>query len=150
MLALEELSLHLETAQRFVSGVFSSKFSSHIYHYTIKPEDYRRSTPEERSFVKQYKLRLLAAFNNKCAICRRDDNDIDLDHCWLPKAAGGRFIMKRRNGQAVINAVPLCQKCNRTKKTKSPSEVWSQKQIKYIEQTLTKFSQVVDNVQEFV
>jgi 5-methylcytosine-specific restriction endonuclease McrA len=81
----------------------------------VEEEDYERNNEVDRNFVKKYKLRLLGHFGNKCACCGRDDNGVDVDHYFIPKAKGGNFILKLSDGRQILNAVPMCESCNRSK-----------------------------------
>ncbi len=53
-----------------------------------------------------------------CATCGADDNGLDLDHFFIPKSKGGNFVLKRKDGVLINNAVPMCETCNRTKGNK--------------------------------
>lgn len=93
--------------------------SSDREDYIILGRDFARGTSKERSFVKKYRNILFGLYNNQCAVCKAT-NSLDLDHFGIPKYEGGCFVMHHRNGMKVCNAVPLCEKCNRSKGKKPP------------------------------
>ena len=113
MAALGYLALHRR--QRYWRQVRRVSVDDHRDAYVIEDDDYRRGNPKEHLYRKMFQLRLLEAFGNRCARCGHNDNGVDLDHFFLSKNEGGCFIMRHRNGHLVNNAVPLCQRCNRSK-----------------------------------
>ena len=84
----------------------------------ITPTDFDRDNEADRGYRKMFLLRLLTHFGNRCPVCDRDDRGLDLDHFFLPKSAGGNFVLLRRDGVRINNAVPMCESCNRRKGTR--------------------------------
>lgn len=84
--------------------------------YKIKLRDYKRNNADERYYRQKYLLPLLRCFDCRCAVCGSDEDGLELDHFWVPKAKGGNFLLKLNNvNKLVNNGVPLCQSCNRQK-----------------------------------
>ncbi len=81
----------------------------------VVEEDYKRDNEKDRSFRTLYFLRLLQHFECKCAHCGAVDNGVDIDHYFIPKCKGGNFLLKHKCGATILNAVPLCKTCNRSK-----------------------------------
>jgi hypothetical protein len=84
----------------------------------IKEEDFVRENKIDRAFRKKLLLTLLSHFGCRCVLCGDNKNGLDLDHAILPKSRGGNFVLRLITGQIVLNAIPLCQSCNRSKGAK--------------------------------
>ncbi len=100
--------------------------------YLIEKEDFERQSQKDREFLKKFKLRLIAAFANKCAKCAADSNGVDIDHFFIPKSKGGCFLMQTKSGRIVCNALPLCESCNRSKSDSPPLAFFKMAEIKII------------------
>ncbi len=107
--------------------------SSSSCYYHIDQVSYRRNTARERRFKSEYLLRLLKAFDCRCAWCSADDNGLELDHFFVPKCEGGEWILKEKTeaGGMVkrLNAMPLCSSCNRKKRERPASKIMSEDAI---------------------
>jgi len=98
--------------------------------YATTSLSYKRYTAKESHFKRAYMLRLLRAFDCRCAACGAEDNGLELDHFFVPKAKGGTFVLTYAiSNTDRLNAMPLCITCNRDKKD-HPASVWlSREQI---------------------
>ncbi len=85
--------------------------------HTPREEDFVRENKVDREFRKRLLLPLIGCFQNKCALCGTDGNGLDLDHAIVPKSKGGNFVLSTPSGPR-LNAIPLCQSCNRSKGAK--------------------------------
>lgn len=98
----------------------------------VRDDDYDRGSRIDREFMKRLKLPLLSFFGCRCAMCGCQDNGCDIDHYFIPKAKGGNFVMLLLDGRLSMNAVPLCEACNRSK---------GKKIIEYSPEVLNKLKQ---------
>lgn len=101
--------------------------------YVLDQNSHKRYTAREQGSRRAYVLKLLRAFDCRCAVCQADDNGVELDHFFIPKCRGGDFVLteavtKRKR----LNAVPLCMTCNRDKSQRPASDWLSQEQIESI------------------
>lgn len=81
----------------------------------VKEQDYQRENTTDRAYRRKWLLRLLQAYENRCAICGASDQGLDLDHFFIPKCHGGNFVLRHQDGFVFNNAVPMCEPCNRAK-----------------------------------
>lgn len=101
--------------------------------YLLDQNSHKRFTAREQGSRRAYVLKLLKAFDCKCAVCQADDNGVELDHFFIPKCRGGDFVLtevttKRKR----LNMIPLCMTCNRDKSQRPASDWLSQEQIESI------------------
>jgi hypothetical protein len=96
--------------------------------YIIHKNDYKRMTKKEKEFLDQYKMEILKIFDNKCAKTG-DSEQIEIDHFFIPKNEGGTFLMQRKNGLKIVNAIPLCKTMNTQKGTKSVKDFFSEEEL---------------------
>lgn len=88
--------------------------------YIIEARDYKRNNSDERHYRAKWLLTLLRVYDCRCGLCGADQDGLELDHFWLPKAKGGNFMLRHAISRNIINnAVPLCVGCNRSKGEKT-------------------------------
>jgi hypothetical protein len=92
--------------------------------------DYKRDSSKDRSFMKKYKELYLKEIKGECPSCECKTKSFDMDHFYLPKSKGGSFLMKTLDGNNLLNAVLLCETCNRSKGAKSPFDFFK-KEVLY-------------------
>lgn len=111
---MTELIEHLNKASKGVT--------TRINDYHIVGSDFSRTNPTESKFKRVFHQVMLAVANNQCQFCGSKVR-IEVDHYLFAKKIGGNFIMKKRGGALVCNAVPLCMPCNRSKSSKKYTAV---------------------------
>lgn len=90
--------------------------SSDPRDYTIERRDYTRGNSDERFYKTRWWATLMRIYDCRCALCGADQDGIELDHFWVPKACGGNLMLRRPSLEGFINnGVPLCTTCNRKK-----------------------------------
>lgn len=109
---------------------FDEHYDDPMY-YIIEPDDYSRTNPKENYFHKFLKFKLLEAFDNKCAKTLLN-TELEMDHFFIPKSHGGNFIMKRKDGKYVLNAIPLNKEINQQKSNLNYKNFFSDKEIEDI------------------
>lgn len=98
--------------------------------YVLDQNSHKRYTAREQGSRRAYVLKLLKAFDCRCAVCQADDNGVELDHFFIPKCRGGDFVLtEAATKRKRLNAVPLCMTCNRDKSQRPASDWLSQEQI---------------------
>lgn len=115
-----------------------------ITKLVICDSDFVRENDLDRLYRKLFKNKLCALFGNKCAICFKEDNGLDLDHFLIPKIRGGSFILRLKNSYLVNNAVPLCQTCNRRKNARNAVQFYDTKVNKDIVLLNRHFTQIIN------
>lgn len=116
-----------------------SYISSSVLDYEVNEEDYLRTAAKDKLFVKKYKMDLYEIFNNSC-VKTGIKEDIELDHFFVPKSKGGTFLMKRKDGIWVINAIILNKKYNIIKGNKKIEEFFSIEELERINFKLKQLS----------
>ena len=91
-----------------------SSYEEEASNIIINGQDFNRYSSADRKYLKKYKSLILGIFNNSCAVCG-DTKGIELDHHFLCKRDGGSFQLVTINGKLLNNAIPLCERCNRSK-----------------------------------
>lgn len=79
---------------------------------------FERNSEVDKEYRSKYLLFLIEKVGNKCPICGKSDNGIELDHFFIPKKDGGNFIIVTKSGVVINNAMPMCTSCNRSKSDK--------------------------------
>ena len=85
--------------------------SEDINDYIIENDDFTRSNDYDSRYMNYNRYVLFYLYNSTCPLCMTNPCE-HIDHFFIPKSKGGNFIMKRKNGELVNNAVPLCSQCN--------------------------------------
>lgn len=102
--------------QRNLDLIRQSLPSSEPRDYIIERRDYARGNSEERFYKTRWWPTLMRVYDCRCALCGADQDGIELDHFWIPKACGGNLMLRRPDTPGHINnGVPLCTACNRKK-----------------------------------
>lgn len=103
----------------------NNKLKEELFYSNPNPNElllddfcFDRNSDIDKEYRNKYFLFLIEKVENKCPICGRTDNGIELDHFFIPKKEGGNFILKTKNGIIINNAIPLCISCNRSKSDK--------------------------------
>ncbi len=117
-------------------------------HYKISNDDYKRGNKTERAYRKVFKLRLLEIFNNCCAKCLDNKNNIEIDHFFISKNSGGNFILRSNNGLLINNAVPLCKSCNSSKSDKTIEQYFTTRELIRIIPLNNRLTTILNNEQE--
>lgn len=105
----------------------------------ITEADYQRSSPHDRLFLKKYKMELFRLFDNSC-IKSKLNEEIEIDHFFLPKSQGGSFLMQRKDGIWVVNAVILNKKYNIQKGVKKIEDFFSIEELMLINSKLKQLA----------
>jgi len=113
--------------------------SPRLEDYIILKRDFVRNSSKEKAFMKKYRNILFGLYQNKCPLCDVT-SALDLDHWLISKWGGGCFTLLHKNGMKVCNAVPLCEKCNRSKKNRSNFEDFSDERLEYVLSRIMKVS----------
>lgn len=113
--------------------------NSNLNDYIISEEDYLRVSPKDRLFIKKYKMEIYEIFNNSCVKTRLRE-DIEIDHFFIPKSKGGSFLMKRKDGLWVVNAIILNKKNNIIKGNKKIEDFFSIEELEKINYKLKNLS----------
>lgn len=118
-----------EKRKEFLKKLNQVTISDKREDYIFKKEDYKRGNKREREYRKMFLLKLLSLYGNKCAKCGDTKNGFDLDHFIFSKNEGGNFALMHKDGHLVNNAIPLCQKCNRSKGDRSYKDFFTENEI---------------------
>ena len=90
--------------------------SEDINDYIIEKDDFTRKNDYDSKYMNYNRYVLFYLYNSICPLCMTNPCE-HIDHFFIPKCKGGNLIMKRKNGELVNNAVPLCSQCNIKKVT---------------------------------
>lgn len=132
---------------------YKSLFKAHFFtkenyygEFRIISDDFKRNTPADTYFTKNYKDLLLKASNNKCLFCS-SKKELELDHFFIPKSHGGNFILKTYNGILINNCFILCSTCNKSKNDRSFKLLFpiNPINIKKIANIQEKMNQILNN-----
>ncbi|MGI6570029.1 MAG: hypothetical protein ACOX27_03050 [Caldicoprobacterales bacterium] len=100
--------------------------------FLIRKMDYKRGNLLDnyvRNVLSEY---IFDVFQNKCISCERQD-ELTLDHFWLPKNEGGNFIMLHTETLILVNnTIVLCRSCNSSKGDREYKDFFTLKQIECI------------------
>ena len=109
---LAKLEEHRE-ANRERGNIEQSNLSDYILSFDS--EDNKKL---ENKFIQQHKLSLFRIYDNRCAKCGTDEDDLMISTFVYRRTSGGCFTMKHKNGDWISNAIPLCKPCNILKANK--------------------------------
>jgi 5-methylcytosine-specific restriction endonuclease McrA len=115
----------LEEDQVNRQKIETTKISDKRRDYIFSNEDYKRGLDKEREYHLKHKASLFRLYGNRCANCGDDENGLEVDHFIFSKNEGGCFQMQHVEGYFVNNALPLCEKCNRSKGDQSYRDFFS-------------------------
>ncbi len=106
----------------------------------VRGKDYKRGNPLDNFVRNEWFGSVADIYNNKCFNCD-SQNDLTLDHLWMPKNEGGNFSMLHKESRWLIsNCLLLCRSCNSSKGERSPERFFSVTQIEHLLRCQEKLS----------
>lgn len=110
-----EEQMRLDRTWEEISRRISQELDISTDSYYIVPPDYSRDSRIDRFYRDRFAQVLSRAFDGHCCKCGEGMGQLQYDHFWYPKSAGGNFLMRSRSGLYVNNCIPLCGSCNASK-----------------------------------
>ena len=104
-----------DAQRQAVDQVVSEHLDTDLDHYIIVGPDYSRDSRLDAHYRRHFSYVLSRAFDGHCCGCGEGMGALQFDHFWCPKASGGNFLMRSRDGVYVNNCIPLCASCNASK-----------------------------------
>jgi hypothetical protein len=124
--------MRLASLEEFFAYTSEHDLSINPSDYKVRPSDYSRSSSVDDLYKREMESELTTVFGGVCCMCGAGMGQIEFDHFWIPKSAGGNFAMQSKQGHFVNNCIPLCRTCNASKGARSFLDFFPRQKIEGI------------------
>ena len=112
-----------------IDRALSKHLDTNPDNYIIVGSDHSRESRLDAYYRRHFSHVLSRAFDGHCCACAEGMDQLQFDHFWRPKSAGGNFLMRSRNGTYVNNCIPLCASCNARKGNRDFRDVFDEEEL---------------------